>query len=70
MERKPGREGRCEEWEDRWDGYGEGGCRLRGADGYTDGRLTSPMCSSYEEMEMGGEKASCSTGESRRAPVV
>ena len=25
--------------------------------------VTSPTCSSYEEMEMGGEKAPCSTDE-------
>ena len=50
----------------RWDGYDGGGCRLRGAEGYTDdtdGRLASPMCSSDEEMEMGGEKASRSVDE-------
>ena len=53
---------RCEEWEERWDGTAKVAAVLRGAEGYTDGRLTSSMCSSYEEMEMGREKTSCSVG--------
>jgi hypothetical protein len=57
---------RGEEEEERLDDYGEGGCSLRGAERYRDGRLTSPMCSWYEEVDKGRDKASRSINEWRR----
>ena len=46
-----------------WTVYDEGGCSVRGAQGYTGGvHITSPRCWSYVEGEMGREKASSSVG--------